>query len=80
MPNAFACAHDAGRDEVPLVLGHVCQKVEGDREVEIAWIKINDVIRPPGGNAIQNVLSQIAVRINETNAMAQGNVLNEEVP
>ena len=78
-PDAFECADDAGRHEMPLVLRHVRQQIEGDGEFQVRRIKINQMIGSPARDVIQQFLGQIAVRVNQADAMPQRDVLDDHV-
>lgn len=45
----------------------------------IRRVEIHQVIRPPGGDAVKEFCSQVAVRIDDTDTPAGLNVLDDEV-
>ena len=47
--------------------------------IHIAWIEINEVIRAMGRQVMQKVFRQIAVGINDGNALALMDVLEDEI-
>ena len=72
--------HDAAAgDKVPFVRRHVGERVESDGEVEVAWMEIDEVIRTTRRNAIEQFFGKVAVRVNEPDAVAGGDVLHDEI-
>ena len=55
------------------------KEVKPNGVLRIRGVEINDIINTVPRNVIQNVFGEIAVRVNQANAMTQGDVLNEKV-
>ena len=51
------------------------QNIETDREVQIGRINEHDIVNAFRGNETQNLVNQIAVRIEDANAVTVLNVL-----
>ena len=69
---------DARGDQVPAVSRHGLQQIETNRVPLIGGVEIHDVIGPPGRNVIEQIVSEIAVRINHSDAATGFDVLLDE--
>ncbi len=78
-PDGFEGFDDAGRHQWAVIGRDVCQWIEPDGELNVSGIEINEVIRPAGRNLAQQVLGKIAVGINDGDAVAPVDVLDDEV-
>jgi hypothetical protein len=65
---------------VPLVRRYIGKGIESDWEGEVARMEINEVIRSTRWNAIEKFFGEIAVRINQADAVTGGDVLHDEIP
>lgn len=78
-PDAFERPHDAAGDEMPFVGWNVGDQIEADGEVEIARIEIHQVVGPVRGNAIEQFFGEVAVRIDQANPVASGEMLHDQI-
>ena len=54
--------------------------VQSDGEFKVARIEIHQMIRPLGRNVVQQFLGQVAVRVNDADAMSKRDVLQNQIP
>src|ERR1039458_988166 len=57
----------------------VRQHVQPDGEFEIARIEIYEVVGVPGWNVVQELLGQVAVGVDDANAVTKGDMLDDQV-
>ena len=76
-PDALERADDAGGDQVPVVRSDVREQVQADGEVEVAGVEVDQVVGPSGRDVVQKFLGKIAVRIDQADAVAGGDVLDD---
>ena len=77
-PQALERTDNAAGDQLAFIGRDVGEKVQPDREVEVGGIEIHQVVCAPGQNVIQRIVRQIAVWINELDAMAGSDTLHDE--
>ena len=65
---------------MPPVGRHVGQKVPPDRVLEIRRVEVDDVLRPSPWDELKQLRGEVAVRVDEANAMAGVDVLHQKVP
>ena len=65
---------------MPFIRRNICEQIKADRVIEVAGIEVHEMIRPPWRDVIQKFICQITVRINQADAVAGGNVLNDYIP
>jgi hypothetical protein len=78
-PDGFERPDYPGGHLVALVSGHVRQKIQGDGKLDIAGIEVAEVVRAPRRDVVEDLLGQVAVGINQPDAVPKGNVLNDQV-
>ena len=61
------------------IRGHIGKQIEADGEVNITRIEIHHIIRSVRWNVVQQFLRQVSVRINQTNTMSKGDMLEDEI-
>ena len=79
-PDALESRHDARGDEVPVIGGYRADDVQSDGEFQVARIEIHQMIRPLRRDVVQKFFGQVAVRVNDTNTVAQRDVLQNQIP
>lgn len=79
-PDALEGGDDAGSDQVPLVRRDVGEEVQADGEFEITGIEIDEVVRARGREVIEQFVGEVAVRIEQREAMPEVKVLQNHVP
>jgi hypothetical protein len=57
----------------------VFENVECDRVFKIGWIEIDDIPASPWWQMVENFLGEVAMGIDETNAFAGRNVLQDQI-
>jgi hypothetical protein len=60
--------------------GNALEEVQANSHVGVGWMEIDHVIRAPAGNVIEEIDGEIAMRIDDPDAMSSFNVLEDEVP
>src|SRR4051794_36092807 len=55
------------------------EEVQSNWKFKIAWVEIAEVVSTLRRNVMQELLSQIAVRIDDADAVAERNVLKDEI-
>jgi hypothetical protein len=78
-PDALERRDDAGRDQVPVIGSDVGKRVQSDGEFDVPRVEIHEMIGPLRRDVVQQFLRQIAVRIDDADAMAERYVLQDEV-
>src|SRR5262249_2842934 len=48
--------------------------------LQVARIEVNEVVSSARGDVSENLLREVAVRVDESNPMSAGNILNQDVP
>lgn len=79
MPEVLERTHDAGRDEVPVVVVRLRKQVQPDGEVRITGIEIHGLLRTRRRDVIEQFLREIAMRIDQADAMPLQNELQDEI-
>ena len=64
---------------MPIIRRDIGQEVQPDGELQVARIEVNEVIRTRRRDVFQQFLGEIAVRIDQTNAVSGGDVLHQQV-
>ena len=64
---------------MPFVGRYVGERVESDGELKVARMEIDEVIRTARRDAIEQFFGKVAVRVNEPDAVAGGDVLHDEI-
>lgn len=59
---------------------NIRQKVQADGELPVGGIEVGEVVGAVGREMVQQLIGEIAVGINEANAVPQGEVLEDQVP
>ena len=71
---------DDTRDGQVAVLGRVVgEDVEADRISEVGGVEVADVIDARAGDVVEEALGEVAVRVEEGDALAGGDVLQDQV-
>jgi len=65
---------------MPVLGRDASEEVEADRIIVVGGIEVDEIIRSPGRDVIEELLSMIAVRIDDTNATASSDILNDQIP
>ena len=65
---------------MPVIRRHIADDVQSDGEFQVARIEIHQMIRPLRRDVVQQFLGQVAVRVNDANAVSKGDVLQDQVP
>lgn len=60
--------------------GYGADDIQADGKFQIARIEINQMIRPLRRDVIQQFFGEIAVRVNDPDAVPQRDVLQNQVP
>ena len=79
MPDALAGADDAGGDQMPFIPWGTGEQIQSHREFEVCRIEIHQMIGPPRRNVVQQFFGQVAVRVNEADAVTECYMLNEQI-
>lgn len=79
MPEALEGAHDAGGHEMAILGRGLGEQIETDGVFQIAGMKIHGLLGPRGRDVQQQILRQIAMGIQETDAMALLDELEDEI-
>ena len=64
---------------MPIIRRHIADYIQSDGEFKVAGIEIHQMVGAARGNVVQQFLGQIAVRVNDANAMSKGDVLQNQV-
>jgi len=57
----------------------VGEKIEADGEVEVAGIEIHKIVGAPRRDAVEQLLGEIAVRIDQPDTVPGGKMLHDEI-
>lgn len=79
MPETLEGAHDAGGHEMSILGRGLGEQVESDGVIEVAGVKINGLLRPHWRDVQKQILRQIAMRVDEADAMALLDELKDEI-
>ena len=79
LPQAFEGAHDAGGDEVTVFRRGLGEQIEPDGVIEVARMKIDRLLGPLRRDVQQQILRQIAMRVDEADAVALLDELEDQV-
>ena len=60
--------------------GDSTKEIKSDRVVLIGGVEVDDVVAPASWDVIEEVFGEIAVGVDDTDAMAGFDVLEDEVP
>jgi len=64
---------------MPLIWRGVSQQVEADWMFCVGGVEICHILNPPPGNAVKEFIRQIAMRVNDCDAVAGFNVLEDQI-
>ena len=64
---------------MPRIRRGVCQQVEANGKFHVGRIEIRHVLDTVAGNAVKQFIRQVAVRINNGNAMTGFDVLQDQI-
>lgn len=78
-PEVLEGSHDARGNEMPFLRGGLSEQIQPDGEIAVAGVKIDGLLRPVGWDVVEQLLRQIAMRVDETNAMALQDELEDEI-
>ena len=78
-PEVLEGSHDARGNEMPLLRGGLSEQIQPDGEIAVAGVKIDGLLRAVRRDVIEQLLRQIAMRVDETNAMALQDELEDEI-
>lgn len=79
LPQAFESAHDARGDEVTVFWRGLGEQIEPDGVIEVARVKIDRLLGPLRRDVQEQILRQIAMRVDETDAVALLDELEDEI-
>jgi len=65
---------------VPVIRRNMGHQVHADGEIQVPWIEVAQVVRPGGRDVLEEFLGQIPMRVDEADAVAQRDVLEDQVP
>ena len=75
----FKNGDHAGGDQIPMVGRNVFQGIEGHGVFEVGWVEIDHVLDPALRDQLQDLLGQVAVGIDQGQAVARLNVVGSHV-
>ena len=61
------------------VTGRASERVQADGPLRIRWIKNHNIAKPALRNASQNVVDELAFRVDDNHSPAGGHVLDDQV-
>jgi hypothetical protein len=64
---------------MPVIRRYIGEQVKPNRKLNVPRIEIYQMVSALGRDVIQQFLGQIAVRVNQSNAMSKGNVLQNQI-
>jgi hypothetical protein len=79
MPETFEGTHDAGGHEMTILGRGLSEQIQPDGVIEVAGVKINGLLRPHWRDVQKQILRQIAMRVDEADAMALLDELKDEI-
>ena len=79
LPQAFEGAHDAGGDEVTVFRRGLGEQIEPDGVIEVARMKIDRLLGSLRRDVQQQILREIAMRVDEADAMALLDELEDQI-
>lgn len=79
LPQAFEGAHDAGGDEVTVFWRGLGEQIEPDGVIEVARMKIDRMLGPLRRDVQEQILREIAMRVDEADAVALLDELEDEI-
>ena len=79
MPEALEGAHDAGGHEMPILRRGLGEQIESDGVIKVAGMEIDGLLGPLGRDVKKQIFRQIAMRINEADAVPLLDELKDEV-
>jgi hypothetical protein len=79
VPSGNSAANERALIEVPAIRRHVADDVQSDGKFQVTWIEIHQMIRPRRRNVVQKFLGQVSVRVNDADAVAECDVLQNQI-
>ena len=78
-PDRFARGDDLGGGGRDAIAGYILKDIEGRNPFRIVRIEIDKIARAAAGKCVEELMLEIAVRINDADAPASVHVLNNDV-
>jgi hypothetical protein len=78
-PDRFEHTHHARRDQMPFIRRDGTEQIEADWMFHVGRVEIRHILNAMAGHVVQQVIRQIAVRINDGDAMPGFNVLQNQI-
>lgn len=79
VPEALEGAHDAGGHEMPILGRGLGEQIESDRMIKITGMEIDRLLGADGWDVKKQIFRQIAMRVDEADAVALLNELKDEI-
>lgn len=78
-PDPLERTDDPGGDEVAVVRRDVRQDVQADGELQVGRVEVHEVVGPLRRDVVQDLIREVAVRVDEADAVPEGDVLHDHV-
>lgn len=79
MPETFEGANDAGGHEMAILGRALGEQIEPDGVIKVSRVEIDSLLGPHGRDVIEQFLRQITMRVDETDAVALLDELEDEI-